>query len=249
MSHRRNRLRLTLFVAWFLLVGVVSSVLGNYRILAFGDSNTWGWVPNGSGTRYPDAERWTGVLQNELGSEYTVISDGLVARRTNLDGMTAGLVDGVFLNGAKTLPAAIARNAPVDLVILFLGTNDLQAGAERSAQEISDAVGELAQLVTQSENLLYANYPAPDVMVVVPPALGDLSNSPLKGLFQVGQAESQQLSAAFLSLGEQDQLELIDGKLLFPDGIGPDGIHLNNKGHRALGLAISQKIKKKRNKL
>jgi lysophospholipase L1-like esterase len=125
----------------------------------------------------------------------------------------------------------------------------LQAGGERSAQEISEAVGELAQLVTQSENLLYANYPAPDVMVVVPPALGDLSNSPLKGLFQVGHAESQKLSAAFRSLEADDLLELIDGKLLFPEGIGPDGIHLNQKGHRTLGLAISRKIKKKRNKL
>jgi lysophospholipase L1-like esterase len=248
MFSERNRLGLTLFVAWFLLVGV-SGVWANYRILAFGDSNTWGWIPDGSGTRYPAAERWTGVLQDELGSKYTVIGDGLVARRTNLDGMTAGLVDGVFLNGAKTLPAAIARNAPVDQVIIFLGTNDLQAGGERSAQEISEAVGELAQLVTQSENLLYANYPAPDVMVVVPPALGDLSNSPLKGLFQVGHAESQKLSAAFRSLEADDLLELIDGKLLFPEGIGPDGIHLNQKGHRTLGLAISRKIKKKRNKL
>jgi hypothetical protein len=65
---------------------------------------------------------------------------------------------------------------------------------------------------------------------VVPPALGDLSNSPLKGLFEVGQADSQKFSAAFQSLGEEDLLELIDGNLLFPDGMGPDGIHLNEKG-------------------
>lgn len=217
------------------------------RILAFGDSNTWGWVPNGGGSRYADSERWVGMLEAELGENCTVVCDGLVARRTNLDGLTAGPVDGLFLNGAKTLPAAIARNAPIDLVILFLGTNDLQAGAERSAFEIAEAVGMLAALATRSENLLYASYPAPEVMIVIPPPLGDLSESPLKALFEVGYAESQKLSVAFKSTESLNAFPMIDAGEVLQGGIGPDGIHLNRTGHLKLAQAIALEIDKLEN--
>ena len=226
-----------------LLIWSGVGVSAEYRILAFGDSNTWGWKPNGGGTRFSDSERWAGVLQTELGNAYTVICDGLVARRTNLDGMTAGLVDGSFLNGAKTLPAAIARNAPIDLVVLFLGTNDLQAGAERTAVEVAEAVGELARIATRSENLLYSNYPAPKVWVVAPPAFGDLSGSDLKDLFIIGMSESQKLSASFQKLAADLTIKTFDAKRLLVGGIGPDGIHLNEHGHELLGKELGKAVK------
>ena len=52
------------------------------RILCYGDSNTWGHDPTktdpatGLYCRYPKDVRWTGVLQNLLGSGYTVIEEG-----------------------------------------------------------------------------------------------------------------------------------------------------------------------------
>ena len=33
------------------------------RILCYGDSNTWGYIP-GVGTRYKKEERWTGILES-----------------------------------------------------------------------------------------------------------------------------------------------------------------------------------------
>ncbi|MEM7792342.1 MAG: GDSL-type esterase/lipase family protein, partial [Verrucomicrobiota bacterium] len=193
----------------FLLFSL-GSLSAEYRILCFGDSNTWGWKPNSEKQRFLDEERWAGVLQSELGARYTVICDGLVARRTDIDGLTVGMVDGTFLNGAKTLPVSIIRNAPVDLVIIFLGTNDLQRGPERSAEEIANAVAGLASLVGESSDLLYSSYPAPtDVWIVVPPALRDLSSSPLKGLFEVGIEESKQLASPFKDGGEKESLRLV----------------------------------------
>lgn len=229
----------------FLLFVLQAGLCAEFRILAFGDSNTWGWIPNGEGKRFSDSERWTGVLQSELGEEdFIVICDGLVARRTNLDGLTAGPVDGLFLNGAKTLPAAIARNAPVDLVVLFLGTNDLQLGAERTAAETAEAVFDLADLIRTAENLLYSNYPAPEVMIVIPPAFGELSNSPLAYLFEVGQRESMKLSAAFESRNTGKNIPLWDSANLPSSSIGSDGIHLSKLGHEALGKSLASFIKK-----
>lgn len=224
----------------------LAQLSANYRILAFGDSNTWGWNPDAPGTRFSDTERWAGVLQSKLGEDYTVICDGIVARRTDINGNTVGLIEGSFLNGANTLPAAIARNAPVDLVILFLGTNDLQAGAERSATEVASALIKTANLVSKAENLVYTSHTAPDVYVVVPPPFGDLSESPLKELFQVGATESTQLWAVVQEVTESFEFQLIDGRQLFPDGIGKDGIHLNQFGHEKLGILLANKILKDR---
>ena len=214
------------------------------RVLAFGDSNTWGWIPNGGGKRFSDSERWSGVLQNELGEDYTVICDGLVARRTNIDGSNTKLVDGSFLNGAKTLPVAIARNAPVDLVILFLGTNDIQLGAERTAKEITIAVQSLAAIATESQGLLYSDYDAPAIWIIEPPALGDLSNSPLKGLFEIGKVESYLFSEAFAELSHKEGITVIDTDQLLGDSLDSDGIHMNLEAHQTLGKALARKMLK-----
>jgi len=236
-------MKLRYFSRILLCLVCVSSAAADFRILAFGDSNTWGWKPDGSGTRFADDVRWSGVLESRLGAGYTVITDGLVARRTDLDGMDAGLVEGVFLNGAKTLPAALARNAPIDLVLIFLGTNDLQSGAERSAAEVAAAAAGLADLVGDCQKLLYSSYPAPPVVwLVVPPPLGDLSASPLKGLFSVGKSESAQLGAAFESMSQVTGHKIFDLNRIYPGSTGADGIHLTEAAHAALGIALTEAI-------
>ena len=44
-------------------------------ILCYGDSNTYGYIPE-SGMRYARDVRWTGILANKLSEEYTVIEEG-----------------------------------------------------------------------------------------------------------------------------------------------------------------------------
>ena len=74
--------------------------MSDQRILCFGDSLTWGWVPVADGMpteRFPREVRWTGVLAEQLGDGHLVIEEGLSARTTNLDDP----VD-PRLNGART---------------------------------------------------------------------------------------------------------------------------------------------------
>ena len=49
------------------------------RIMCFGDSLTWGWIPVEEAvptTRYAPDVRWTGVLQGQLGAGFEVIEEG-----------------------------------------------------------------------------------------------------------------------------------------------------------------------------
>src|SRR5689334_3492791 len=96
-------------------------------ILCYGDSNTWGYVPqdftdkNITISRYPFDKRWPGILQSILGRNYHVIEEGLNSRTTNLDYHIPP-----DRNGKNYLAPCLYSHAPVDLIILALGTNDLK---------------------------------------------------------------------------------------------------------------------------
>lgn len=60
-------------------------------ILCYGSSSVWGFIP---GTwdiktnlvkRYPKNQRWTGILQNTLGSNFNIIEEGFNGRTTAFD--------------------------------------------------------------------------------------------------------------------------------------------------------------------
>ena len=89
------------------------------NILCYGDSNTWGCKP-GVLTRLPANVRWTGVLAEMLGDDYRVIEDGINGRSTAWDDPS-----NLCRNGISGLGYSLYRSKPLDLVIVMLGTNDL----------------------------------------------------------------------------------------------------------------------------
>jgi lysophospholipase L1-like esterase len=56
-----------------------------FRIVAYGDSITYGWTPNPNppSTRFGPDDRWPGALQKELGNDFQVIEEGLDGRTTD----------------------------------------------------------------------------------------------------------------------------------------------------------------------
>src|SRR5215510_7647193 len=90
------------------------------RILCYGDSNTWGYNPV-TQDRFDTHERWTGSLQQALGSNCVVIEEGLNGRTTVWDDPIEG-----YKNGAAYLIPCLTTHRPLDLVIIMLGTNDLK---------------------------------------------------------------------------------------------------------------------------
>ena len=87
-------------------------------ILCFGDSNTWGYRPDGAG-RFEWKVRWPGILQRELSGAARVIEEGLNARTTVFDDPVEGV--SISRNGSRHLPILLETHRPIDLVIIFLG--------------------------------------------------------------------------------------------------------------------------------
>lgn len=133
-------------------------------ILCYGDSNTWGYNPDGTG-RYPKHIRWTSVLQNELGNDYDVIPEGLNGRTTVWDDP----VRGEYRNGKKYLLPCLHTHKPIDLVILFLGSNDLKYRFNVNSNEIAQSIEMLANIIEKSET--GPNMSSPEILVIIPPPI------------------------------------------------------------------------------
>lgn len=217
------------------------------KILVYGDSNTWGWIgvheafPS---SRYGDDERWAGIMATELGDEYDVAVDGLTVRATNLDdAMDWNAITADMFNGAKMLPAAIAREMPVDLVIIALGTNDLKADTNRSAAEVADAIIDVAKAAQGCAGGVAYTYDAPKVLVVSPAPLNDMPHPDFAAMFEGAKVKSEAVGAALKSAADKAGIASFDAGAVVGNVRGIDGLHLSKAQHADLGRAIARIVR------
>jgi lysophospholipase L1-like esterase len=209
------------------------------KVLCFGDSLTWGWVPVADGMpteRYPREQRWTGVLADGLGEGYAVIEEGLSARTTNADDPTDPR-----LNGSKYLPSALASHLPLDLVILMLGTNDTKAYFGRTPLDIALGMSVLVTQVLTSAGGVGTAYPAPQVLVVAPPPLPPMPHPWFQLIFEGAQEKSARLAEVYGALASFVKVPFFDaGSVISTEGV--DGLHFTEQNNRALGEALVEQV-------
>ncbi|MEW5810660.1 MAG: SGNH/GDSL hydrolase family protein [Actinomycetota bacterium] len=209
------------------------------RILCYGDSLTWGWVPVADGMpteRYPRHKRWTGVLAERLGEGHVVLEEGLSARTTNLDDP----VD-PRLNGAAHLPSCLASHLPLDLVILMLGTNDTKAYFNRSPLDIALGMSLLVTQVLTSGGGVGTSYPAPKVLVMAPPPVAPTPHPWFQLIFAGSQEKSAQLAEVYGALADFVKVPFFDaGSVISTDGV--DGVHFTEQNNLDLGVAVAERV-------
>ena len=212
------------------------------RILVFGDSLTWGWVPTEPitpTTRHPVEDRWTTVMAEALGEGYEVVVEGLSGRTTNIDDPSDPK-----LNGADYLPAALASHEPLDLVIVMLGTNDTKAYLDRTALEIGLGAGELVNMVHESPGWDWTEYDTPEVLLVAPPPLGDeIAPGAREAFDAASQDKSAALGEVYAAVADMAGEHAFDaGEVIETDGV--DGIHFTAETNRALGGAVAAEVER-----
>jgi len=208
-------------------------------ILCYGDSNTWGYNPDGSG-RYPKHIRWTSVLQKELGENFDVIPEGLNGRTTVWDDP----VKGEYRNGKKYLLTCLHTHKPLDLVILFLGSNDLRPRYNVTSIEIAESVESLVNIIKKSET--GPDMTSPEVLVIIPPPIlipeEVMHMDYLIPEYEKAVEKSKQFPKAFKSV-LNGQCHLFDSsKYIKTSEI--DGMHLVPESHAILGKELAKYILK-----
>lgn len=208
------------------------------RILCYGDSNTWGYIP-GSGHRYDEDTRWTSILARELGENYTVIEDGLGGRTTVWEDPHVPC-----RNGREGLPYALLTARPVDLVILMLGTNDLPyTNAFGSSRGLSELVHRIlnAGVFYKDSSPIYPD--APKVLLLSPIHLHpDFAALQPEALHRDKYPESCRFAHFTQQVAESYGLPWMDAaEFAQPSAI--DGVHMTPEGHIALGKAVAEKVR------
>ena len=216
------------------------------RILVFGDSVTWGWVPQVTfipSKRFPPSEQWPRVMAERLGAGYEVIVDAQSGRTTDVADPLVPQVPGVGLDGHAALPSSLVAHLPLELVVLMLGSNDLKPQFGRSAFRIALGAGMLIDSVQRSANLygtLWYTYPAPQVLLVCPPPLAE----PVKAartLFEGAEERGEGLPAAYAHIAAAAGVAFFDaGTVVQSDGI--DGVHLTGESQRRLGETMAAQV-------
>ena len=204
-------------------------------VLCFGDSNTWGCPPAGhDAERFPRDVRWPGVLQQLLGDEYYVVEEGLNGRTATLE---HPWVEG--LSGRTYLLPCCRSHAPLDLVIIYLGTNDLADHYRLSAVEIAESCASLVRVVRAAE--CGRDGGTPPVLLVCPPPIR--TTGPNAAEFETTAVKSQTLGTCFADAVEAVGAELLDlaGVVQYSED---DPIHLDAAGHRTLASALQPLVRR-----
>jgi lysophospholipase L1-like esterase len=209
------------------------------RILCFGDSLTWGWVAVAEGaptTRFPLEDRWTGAMAAVLGPGYDIIEEGLSARTTSIEDPVDPRLD-----GSAYLPLALASHLPLDLVVIMLGTNDTKSYYKRTPHEIAVGMSKLVGQVLTSGGGVGTVYPAPKVLIIAPPPLGEITDRWFQGMFEGGVGKTQALAEQYRALASFMKVEFLDAGQHVVTG-GVDGIHFTSENNRDLGFVVAAKI-------
>ena len=207
------------------------------RIICFGDSNTWGYNPE-NGKRFDDDIRWTGRLQNLLGDRYQVVECGINGRTTVFDEPFRD-----FRSGNLGIGYSLLESAPLDLLIISLGTNDLKyvnpATMGRAMRQL---------LRTAKHSGLWSNFNSSvfrgkeNILVISPIPLGaDLDerfpNSVLYGKYDL----SLRFAEIYRPICDEYGVEFLDAAQ-YAAPSEADCIHMDADSHRALAEAIYKKV-------
>ena len=203
------------------------------RIMCYGDSNTWGFIAGSDFKRYEDGVRWTSVLADTLGAEYTVLEEGY-------NGRTTVWFDPVEQrkSGLETLTTIIDSCSPLDVVIIMLGTNDTKCQFTATSANIASSAALIAKEIMSSPfGPVFGQ--APKVLLVSPPII---ENPQFAGLFdETSAAISRGFSEDFKKQAELLSCSFFDAaSCTEPDP--KDGVHITAESHSKLGRAIAEKI-------
>lgn len=203
-------------------------------VLCFGDSNTHGTPPmaaKGAYDRYGPNVRWPGVMASALGEAWTVVADGLPGRTTAF----ADPVMGAHMDGRLGLRMALAAHAPLDALVIMLGTNDVKERFGATAEAITGGLATLLDIALHPDAQERSG--GFEVIVVCPAPVREIGV--LAAEFHGGRAKSLGLPPLYEAAAKVRGCRFVDaGALIEVSDV--DGVHLDPEAHAQLGRAVAQ---------
>ena len=190
------------------------------KIICYGDSNTFGFNPKNA-SRYDENNRWTGILQKQLEGKYEIIEEGCCDR-------TGFAINskGDLYSAQLHFPSVLSNIEANDILIIAIGTNDLQFLYSITNDEIKaglEKLIDLAQTKTKS-------------IIVIPPVV--LNKKILDGYFKCQFDEksiikSQEVQKVYEQTAKEKHCLLFDINT-FAKPSDWDGLHYDRPEHKLI---------------
>lgn len=208
------------------------------RVLVFGDSNSWGHVP-AKCTRYPEDSRWPAVAAALLGPEYQIIEDSISGRTTVYEDPVVP-----FRCGKDNLGYSMLAHAPLDLVVLALGGNDLKF---TDADGVIRGVSRLIDMVRGADQLFCSFSPIfrgqPRILLMSPARIAEEIPELRPGhALRFAPKETLLLPEKYEALAKEKGTWVIHASRYAEPEL-TDCIHFSPESHRALGQAAAEAIR------
>lgn len=201
------------------------------KILCFGDSNTYGFIPQ-SGLRYDKNTRWTGILQSLWRNELEVIEAGCNNRTAFIDNPA-----GIEQTGYKILPKYLKAEY-FDIIILAIGVNDLQLFFKPTLKEFEQGIEKLVQITKELS-------PKSKIILTCPAKLNldGINNGIFNYQFdEISVEKSYHLPQIYKKLAEKHACKLVDLNEIAK--VSPlDGLHFSPESHKTIAENLYKKLK------
>ena len=203
------------------------------KILIYGDSITWGdnFI---TGERIPEEKQWVNILRTKYENKYRFFQEGLPGR-------IAGNEETIktYKNGKDTFISTFRTNAPVDKIIIALGTNDLQIKYQKTKDKIIEDLLWYKKQIEESyadledQKKYFNDKKLPEIIYILPINF-DYQDKASVIFDKESEEKRQQIIKEFqkdkkLKTIVANDLELFD-----------DGIHLNYQGHEQMASLVER---------
>lgn len=205
------------------------------KILVYGDSNTWGdnFI---TGERIADSKQWVNILRKKYEGKYLFFQEGLPGRLAGNDEESKR-----YKNGQDTFTSTFRTNAPVDIIIISLGTNDLQLKYNKTSEKIISDLLWYKEKIEESfsdceDRKKYFNNKMPKIIYILPINFDYKVNA--KEIFDDECEKKRQEIIKFFKCKKINIITANDMDLF------DDGIHLNHNGHEAMADLVDEELQK-----
>lgn len=205
------------------------------KILVYGDSNTWGdnFI---TGKRIADDKQWVNILRKKYNQKYLFFQEGLPGRLAGNDEKIKR-----YKNGKETFISTFRTNAPVDIIIISLGTNDLQLKYNKTSKKIINDLLWYKETIEESfkdieDRKKYFNNKMPKLIYILPINFDYKVNA--KEIFN---NECEIKRQEIIKYFKDQKIKAITSNNM---NLFEDGIHLNNNGHETMASLVDKELQK-----
>lgn len=205
-------------------------------IVCFGDTNTWGVDPK-TDKRFPFEKRWTGILTKQLEGEYRVLEEGQAGRTIVCDDPIEK-----HKNGLDYLMPCLESHAPVDLLVVMLGTVQLKSRFHQTAEDIAMGLEFMLKQVLKSGT--GPEEGAPKILLISPIAIGAVEETWLSSVFDMENTRERQMKfkGLYADIAKRLKIEFMAAEDVAKTS--HDGIHIAEESHYPFAMAIAERARK-----